>query len=134
MFVELIGYYFMLMCSSFLLNGTVKLLVEKRVTCECAVLESFLRDLYVDDTGTSFSFIDDASNFYRIMNSVMTRLILISESGTPIMKKLNNEFVMVILNSQRTMKLEKFWVLIGTFLMMNLKNCHYSYLQPNKIS
>ena len=53
----------MLMCSSFLLNGTVKLLVEKRVTCECAVLESFLRDLYVDDTGTSFSFIDDASNF-----------------------------------------------------------------------
>ena len=63
MFVELIGYYFMLMCSSFLLNGTVKLLVEKRVTCECAVLESFLRDLYVDDTGTSFSFIDDASNF-----------------------------------------------------------------------
>lgn len=124
----------MLMCSSFLLNGTVKLLVEKRVTRECAVLELFLRDLYVDDTGTSFSFIDDASNFYRITNSLMTRLILISESGTPIMEKLNNEFVMVILNSQMTMKLEKFWVLIGTFLMMNLKNCHCSYLQPNKIS
>ena len=65
---------FGLTCSSFLLNGTVKAHVEKHVNHETrAVLEKFLRDLYVDDTATAFSSIADASKFCRITSSVMSK-------------------------------------------------------------
>ena len=38
-----------------------------------AVLEKFLRDLYVDDTATSFNSIADATKFYSITSSVMSK-------------------------------------------------------------
>ena len=65
---------FGLACSPFLLNGTVKAHVEKHVNHETrAVLEKLLRDLYVDDTVTAFTSITDASKFYRITSSVMSK-------------------------------------------------------------
>ena len=49
------------------MNATVMVHVEKHVHHETrAVLEKFLRDLYVDDTTTSFNSIADTSKFYRI--------------------------------------------------------------------
>ena len=70
----MVGYVlFGLTCSLFSLNGTVKVHVEKHVNHETrAVLEKFLRDLYVDDTATSFNSIAGASKFYRITSSVMS--------------------------------------------------------------
>ena len=65
---------FGLTCSPFLLNGTVKVHVEKHVNHDTrAVLEKFLRDSYVDDTATSFNSIGDASKIYRITSSVMNK-------------------------------------------------------------
>ena len=61
-------------CSPFLLNGTVKVHIEKHVNHDTrAVLETFLRNLYVDDTAKSFNSIADASKFYRITSSVMSK-------------------------------------------------------------
>ena len=52
---------FGLTCNPFLFNGTVKVHIEEHVNCDTwAVLENFLRDLYLDDTGTSFNSIADA--------------------------------------------------------------------------
>ena len=65
---------FGLTCSPFLLNSTVKVHVEKYVNHDTrAVIEKFLRDLCVNDTATSFSSITDASKFYRITSSVMSK-------------------------------------------------------------
>ena len=65
---------FGLTCSPFLLNGTVKIHVKKHVNHETRViLEKFLKDLYVDDTATSFNSIADSSKFYRITSSVMSK-------------------------------------------------------------
>ena len=65
---------FGLTCSPFLLNGTVKVHVEKHVNHDTrAVLEKFLRDSYVDDTATSFNSIADTSKIYRITSSVMSK-------------------------------------------------------------
>ena len=61
-------------CGPFLLNGTVKVHIEKHVSQETrAVLEEFLRDLYVNDTETSFNSIADVSKFYRITSSIMSK-------------------------------------------------------------
>ena len=65
---------FGLICSPFLLNGTVKVHVEKHVNHDTrAVLQKFLRGLYVIDTATSFNSIADASQIYRITSSVMSK-------------------------------------------------------------
>ena len=65
---------FGLTCSPFLLNGIVNVHVEKHVNHETrAVLNKFLRDLYIDDTATCFSSIADASKFHRITSSVMSK-------------------------------------------------------------
>ena len=65
---------FGLTCSPFLLNGTVKVHVEKHVNHDTrAVLEKFLRDSYVDDTATSFNSIGDASKIHSITSSVMSK-------------------------------------------------------------
>ena len=65
---------FGLICSPFLLNGTVKVHVEKHVNHDTrAVLQKFLRGLYVNDTATSFNSIADASQIYRITSSVMSK-------------------------------------------------------------
>ena len=65
---------FGLTCSPFLLNGRVKVHVEKHVNHDArVVLEKLLRDIYVDDAAVSFNFIADASKFYRITSSVMSK-------------------------------------------------------------
>ena len=69
----MVGYYLDFF-STFLLNGTVKVHVEKHLNHKTqAVLENVLRDLYLDDSATSFNSIADASKFYRITNSVMSK-------------------------------------------------------------
>ena len=56
------------------MNDSVKVHVEKHVNNEIrAVLEKFLRDLYVDDTATSFDSIADASKFDGITSSVTSK-------------------------------------------------------------
>ena len=63
-----------LTCNPFLLNGTVKVHVEKHVNQETqVVLEKFLRDLYLNDTATSFNSIANTSKFYRITSSIMSK-------------------------------------------------------------
>ena len=65
---------FGLTCSPFLLNGTVKVHVEKFVNHDTrAVLEKFLRDSYVDDAATSFNSFADASKIHRITSSVVSK-------------------------------------------------------------
>ena len=69
----MVGYYLDFF-STFLLNGIVKVHVEKHLNHKTqAVLEKFLRDLYVEDSATPFNSIADASKFYRITSSVMSK-------------------------------------------------------------
>ena len=65
---------FGLICSPFLLNGTVKEHVKKHINfANQTILEKLLRDLYVDDAATSFNSIDDASEFYTITSTIMKK-------------------------------------------------------------
>ena len=48
--------------------------IEKHVHHDTqVVLEKFLRDLYVDDTATSFNSLADATKFYRITSSLICK-------------------------------------------------------------
>ena len=63
------------------MNGSVKVHFVKHVNHETeAVLDKFLRDLYVDDTATSSISLADASKFFGLPVYVMNKVVLISES------------------------------------------------------
>ena len=52
---------FGLACSPFILNATVKVYVQKYVNDEAIrILTQFLRDMYVDNTATSFNLSSEA--------------------------------------------------------------------------
>ena len=58
---------FGLTCSPFILSATVKAHVQNYINDETIqILTQFLRDLYVDDTATSFSSSSEALKFYSV--------------------------------------------------------------------
>ena len=63
---------FGLTCSPFLLNATIRAHVEKHLgeNTEKLLLQ-FLRDLYVDDTATSFNDLTKATEFYHLTKNIL---------------------------------------------------------------
>ena len=62
---------FGLTCSPFLLNATIRGHVEKHLVEKTEkLLLQLLRDLYVDDTATSFNNLTKATNFYHLSKSI----------------------------------------------------------------
>ena len=63
---------FGLTCSPFLLNATTQVHVEKNLgeNTEKLLLQ-FLRDLYVDDTATSFNDLMKATEFYHLTKNIL---------------------------------------------------------------
>ena len=63
---------FDLTCSPFLLNATIREHVEKHLVENTEkLLLQFLRDLYVDDTATSFNDLKKATEFYHLTKSIL---------------------------------------------------------------
>ena len=63
---------FDLTCSPFLLNATIRAHVEKHLVENTEkLLLQFLRDLYVDDTATSFNDLKKATEFYHLTKSIL---------------------------------------------------------------
>ena len=63
---------FGLTCSLFLLNATIRSQVEKDLgeNTEKLLLQ-FLRDLFADDTATSFNDLTKATEFYHVTISIL---------------------------------------------------------------
>ena len=63
---------FGLTCSPFLLNATTQVHVEKNLgeNTEKLLLQ-FLRDLYVDDTATSFNNLTKVAKFYHLTKNIL---------------------------------------------------------------
>ena len=63
---------FGLTCSPFLLNATIRAHVEKHLgeNTEKLLLQ-FLRDLYVDDTATSFNNLTKVAKFYHLTKNIL---------------------------------------------------------------
>ena len=63
---------FGLTCSPFLLNATIRAHVEKHLVENTEkLLLHFLRDLYVDDSATSFNDLTKATEFYHLTKSIL---------------------------------------------------------------
>ena len=63
---------FGLTCSPFLSNDTIRAHVEKHLVENTEkFLLPFLRDLYVDDTATSFNDLTKATEFYHLTKSIL---------------------------------------------------------------
>ena len=63
---------FGLTCSPFLLNATIRAHVEKHLGENTKkLLLQFLRDLYVDDTATSFNDLMKATEFYHLTKNIL---------------------------------------------------------------
>ena len=63
---------FGLTCSPFLLNATIRAHVEKHLGKNTEkLLLQFLRDLYVDDTATSFNDLMKATEFYHLTKNIL---------------------------------------------------------------
>ena len=63
---------FGLTCSPFLLNATIRAHVEKHLGKNTEkLLLQFLRDLYVDNTATSFNDLTKATEFYHLTKNIL---------------------------------------------------------------
>ena len=63
---------FGLTCSPLILNATVKAHVQNSINDETIqILTQFLRDLYVDNTATSFNSSSEALEFYSVCKQVL---------------------------------------------------------------
>ena len=62
---------FGLTCSPFLLNTTIRAHAEKFFFWKIQKNYLFLRDLYVDDTATSFNDLTKAGEFYHLTKSIL---------------------------------------------------------------
>ena len=91
---------FGLTCSPFLLDATIRTHVEKYINKETlALLTKFLRDLYVDDTATSFDEFCVAAEFFELPKSVLL------EGGFNLRKwDTNNLQLRQIMNSENNLR------------------------------
>ena len=63
---------FGLTCSPFLLNATIQVHVEKKLGENTEkLLVQFLRDLYVEDTATSFNNLTKIVKFYHLTKNIL---------------------------------------------------------------
>ena len=65
---------FGLTCSLFILNAAVKVYVQNYMNSETIrIFTQFLRDLYVDDTATSFNSFSQVFEFYSVCKQVFLK-------------------------------------------------------------